>query len=169
MRFRWRVSALTHKSLTDIVRRPIRSLLVTLGIVIGVAGLTTINVANDALHRALAYTADETQAANLTFFAQRIDPAVLPQLQAVPNVVAVQLSTQHVTRWRIATAPGQVSLTVTAYPDPRHVSVNPFQVTQGQLPGLGEIVMDTSDRIFQWVGIGDRVIVDTPRGPMGLH
>ena len=169
MRFVFRLRALTHKSLADVVRRPARSLLVILGILIGVAGLTAIDVANDALQRALAYTANETQASNITFFAQRIDPDLQSQLAAVPNVAAVQLSTQYATRWQIAQAPGHASLTITAYPNLRQVAVNPFQVTQGHLPGVGEIVMDTSDSVFQPVAVGDTVTVETPHGPVALR
>ncbi|HEX9413290.1 MAG TPA: ABC transporter permease, partial [Ktedonobacterales bacterium] len=165
----FRLGALTRKSLADVVRRPARSLLVTLGIVIGVAGLTAINVANDAMHRALEYTSNETQASNITLYARHIDPTLLPALSAVPNVAAVQLSTQYTTRWQIAQAPGHAALSITAYSDLRHIALNPFQLTQGQLPGLGEIVMDTSDGVFQAVAVGDTVTVEAPDGPRDLR
>ena len=39
----------------------------------------------------------------------------------------------------------------------------------GHLPGPGEIVMDTSSRIFQPVAIGDTVSVETARDPVMLR
>ena len=40
------VSPLAHKALRDVSRRKLRTLLVVIGIVVGVAGLTAINVAS---------------------------------------------------------------------------------------------------------------------------
>ena len=163
------LGALTHKSLADILRRPVRSLLVILGIVVGVAGLTAINFADNMVSSALNYTADVTRAANITIYAKQIDPALLTKLAAVPNVTAAQLATSYATRWQIAQTPGHANLSITAYADLSHVTLNPFQITQGRLPGVGEIVMDTSDSTFQPIAVGDTVTVDSSHGPTVLR
>jgi hypothetical protein len=44
--------ALTRKSIADVTRRRLRTILVVLGIAVGVLGLTAINIASDALNSA---------------------------------------------------------------------------------------------------------------------
>src|SRR5215472_18723807 len=85
------LSARLRKSLADVTRRKGRTLLVVLGIFIGVAGLTAINVTDDTLVSAFAFT-QGYQAAQPDFqlTVDKLDPALLPTLQAVTNVKAVQ-------------------------------------------------------------------------------
>src|SRR5215469_3854305 len=93
--------ALTKKAMTDVWRRPVRSVLVILGIMIGVAGLTAINVANTAIYNALSYTSNESQAANIYIDTKSVDPSLLAPVAATPNVAAAQLATIYITRWQV--------------------------------------------------------------------
>ncbi len=159
--------ALTKKAITDVWRRPVRSVLVILGIMIGVAGLTAINVANSAIYSALSYTSNESQVPNIYISARSVDPSLLAQVAATPNVKTAQLATRYNTRWQVPQ--GHVNLNITAYADLTHVTLNPFQITKGRLPAAGEIVMESSDNTLQHVAIGDSVTVDTPHGPTALR
>ena len=53
------LTPLTQKAIRDISRRKVRTLLVVLGIVVGVAGLTAINITAHALTAAFAFSASE--------------------------------------------------------------------------------------------------------------
>ncbi|HKD74535.1 MAG TPA: FtsX-like permease family protein, partial [Ktedonobacterales bacterium] len=159
--------ALTKKAMADVWRRPVRSVLVILGIMIGVAGLTAINVANTAVYSALSYTSNESQAANIYIDTKSVDPSLLAPVAATSNVAAAQLATIYITRWQVPQ--GHVNLHITAYADLTHVTLNPFQITKGRLPGAGEIVMESSDNALQHVAVGDTVTVETPHGPTALR
>ncbi len=161
-------SPLFHKALADVLRRPVRTILVLLGILIGVMGLTAINVTNDAITGALNYSANETRAANIIFYTQSVDPALAPQLAALPNVQDLQLVTSESTRWQVPAAPGHVNINIAAYADPTHVTVDPFQVTSGRLPNSGEIALDFTDSTLSPVELGDTITVDGANGPVRL-
>ncbi len=163
------MGALTRKAVADVLRRPARTLLVILGIVIGVFGLTAINVSNDTVYSALAYTASETNVANVTFDTRGVSAAILPDLAAIPHVQTVQVASGYATRWQVAAAPGHVNLDILAFPDEQHIALNAFQVTTGTLPGPGEIVMEFSDSAYQAVQVGDMITVDSPNGPVSLR
>jgi putative ABC transport system permease protein len=166
---RFPFSALTRKSLADVTRRKGRTVLVVLGILIGVFGLTAINVAAGGLANAFAYSASKTATDDIDLAVQSVDPSLVSALRAVPNVKTVQFDTFYSTRWQIAAAPGHVNMTIVSYPDLDHVQLNPFQLSAGRLPGPGEIVMESSDRGLQNVEVGDTVTVSTPYGPQQLR
>ncbi|HEY6406817.1 MAG TPA: hypothetical protein VIY29_05050 [Ktedonobacteraceae bacterium] len=89
-------SALARKSIADVTRRRLRTLLVVLGIAIGVLGLTAINVASDALSASLSFSANRSSAPDLSFSVQAVDSSLASTLAAVPNVKAVQFDTQYI-------------------------------------------------------------------------
>ena len=80
----------------------------------------------------------------MSVFADHIDPALPSAVQDLPNVRVVQLLTFYLTRWKVSAPPGHVNMFITAYQDFNHVAIYPFQVTSGRLPGVGEIVMESS-------------------------
>ncbi|HEY6412031.1 MAG TPA: FtsX-like permease family protein [Ktedonobacteraceae bacterium] len=155
-------SALARKSIADVTRRRIRTLLVVLGIAIGVLGLTAINVASDALSASLAFSANRSSAPDLSYSVQAADSSLAPALSAVPNVKAVQFDTQYNTRWR--TPSGPISIGIVAKADFHNVKINTFELNAGRLPGPGEIVMESSDRTLHNFVIGDKVTIETPQG-----
>src|SRR5258706_6939768 len=59
------LGASLRKSLADVTRRKGRTLLVALGIFIGVCGLTAINVTDDTLVNAFAFTRSEEHTSEL--------------------------------------------------------------------------------------------------------
>jgi putative ABC transport system permease protein len=159
--------ALTRKAIADVLRRPARSLLVILGITIGVFGLTAINIANDTVFSALSYTASVANVSNATFDTAGVDSSIVPTIAALPGVTGAQVATQYATRWQVAT--GHVNIAITAYQDNQHIALDAFQVTTGSQAGPGEIVMDFSDSSFQPVHVGDTVTVDAPHGTATLR
>jgi len=79
-------SARLRKSLADVTRRKWRTLLVTLGIFIGVFGLTVINSVEDTLINAFAYTRGyQATQPDFQMTVDRLDPALPPTLRGLPG------------------------------------------------------------------------------------
>ena len=163
------ISALTRKSLADVTRRKGRTILVVLGIMIGVAGLTAINVAAGTLGADFQFSASQTARSNISFDVKGIDPSLAPVLASVPNVTSVQLWSFDETRWKVVATPGHVNMGIYGANDLAHLRINPFQLISGHYPGSGEIVMEASDQGLQAIHLGDTVTVDTPHGPTDLR
>jgi putative ABC transport system permease protein len=163
-------SASLRKSFADVTRRKGRTLLVVLGIFIGVFGLTAINTAEDALFAALTFSqSGQASEPNIILDVDHLDPALLPMLQSVAGVETVQYQTVFNTQWHVSQAPGHIPMGVVSYPDLRHVPLTPFQLTSGRYPNAGEIVMEYGDLGLQSFTVGDTVTVDTPQGTAQLR
>jgi putative ABC transport system permease protein len=164
------MSASLRKSLADVTRRKGRTLLVVLGIFIGVFGLTAITVTQDQLFAAFAYSVgSQATQPDLIVDVDRLDPQLVPALLVVPNVKQVQEETTLSTQWHVSRAPGHVDLTIISYPNLQHVPLTPFELTNGRYPGAGEIVMEYGDVAIQPFTIGDLVTVDTAQGTARLR
>src|SRR6266699_1124024 len=164
------LSASLRKSLTDVTRRKGRTLLVVLGIFIGVFGLTAITITQDQLFAAFAFiVGSQATQPDLIVDVDRLDPQIVPALLAVPNVKRVQEETTLTTQWHVSRAPGHVDLTIISYPDLQHIPLTPFELTSGRYPGAGEIVMEYGDVAIQPFIIGDLVTVDTAHGTARLR
>jgi putative ABC transport system permease protein len=155
-------------SLANVTRRPGRTLLVALSLFIAVAGLTALNTTQDALASAFAFTAGlNSTFPDIDMRVDALDPALLPQIAVLPNVRAAQYQSIYQTSWQISDVLA-VDLVIVAYPDPRHVALGGFQLTDGRYPGLGEIVLDAGDQALHPVAIGDTVMVQTAAGAAQL-
>jgi putative ABC transport system permease protein len=154
----------------DITRRKGRSVLIILGILIGVLGLTTLNEAADLIGNAFFYSTDVTAIPNITCLVSSLPPSIATALTRLPNVALAQPRTIYLTLWH---HPGQANadvLQITASQNPQHLQLGAFQLTSGRMPGPGEIVMDESDRGLQPLALGSMVTVDTPDGQhVSLH
>jgi ABC-type antimicrobial peptide transport system permease subunit len=152
------LSARLRKSLTDVTRRKGRTLLVVLGIFIGVAGLTAINVTDDTLVGAFAFTRGyQTTQPDFQLTVDRLDPALLPALHSVAGVKAAQYISTFSACWRPVPTGCSVSIDLYSAPDLQHIPITPFQLTAGRYPGPGEIVMEQGDQSLHSVNIGDVV------------
>jgi putative ABC transport system permease protein len=160
-------SAIIRKARADVMNRPGRTFLAILGIMIGILGLTAINVASEAVNAILANGNDRGTSPNMSFSVFSVDPTLSSTLAKLPNVLAVQIDTHYQTRWHVTTK--TVPLTIIGYQDLRHIRLSPFRLTSGRLPGDGEIVMEESDSQIQPVAVGDMVTVDTAHGPIQLR
>ncbi|HLJ81227.1 MAG TPA: ABC transporter permease, partial [Ktedonobacterales bacterium] len=147
-----------RKSLTDVTRRKGRTLLVVLGIFIGVFGLTAINFTDDTLVSAFAFTRGyQATQPDFQMTVDRLDPVLRPALQAASNVKAVQYVSSFSACWQPANTGCNVSMDIFSSPDLQHIPITPFQLTAGRYPGTGEIVMEQGDQSLHGVNIGDIV------------
>jgi putative ABC transport system permease protein len=156
-----------RKALADVTQRKGRTVLVILGILIGVMGLTAVNTANDVIGGAFIYSHDQSTSPDMTFAGPVIDPFIAHTLLQIPNVAKVQFRSEYHTNWQVRT--GSVSLQINGYTDFQHIQLGTFQLSSGRLPGSGEIVMESSDSAFQPVALGDTVAITTSRGTASLR
>jgi ABC-type antimicrobial peptide transport system permease subunit len=144
--------------------------MVAVGIFIGVFGLTSINVTQDTISSAVAFTVgSQANQPDVVMNVDRLDPALLPAMRAVENVKEVQYETDLYTLWRVSKAPGYASMKIVSYPDLQQVPLTPFELVSGRYPGAGEIAMEYGDSAIQAVGLGDTVTVDTTQGTAQLR
>ena len=152
------MNANLKKSFADVTRRKGRTLMVTLGVFIGVLGLTGVNFIQQTLLSAFTYsTGAAANSPDITLMVNRLDPTLAPTLAAVPNVQAVQMQSVFAAQWRISATPGQAPITIVSYPDLQQAPITPFQLASGRYPGAGEIVLEYGDQELQPVAIGDTV------------
>ena len=156
------------KALADVTRRRGRTLLVALGIFIGVFGLVGINFTEDTLFSAIAFTYSGAQP-DFIMTVSTLDPALLPALKSTSNVTAVQYQASFETQWHVSQAPGVLPITIKSYPDLQHIPITPFQLVTGRLPGPGEIDMEYGDLGLQSFAVGNSVTVDGTQGATPLR
>ncbi|HEV2238793.1 MAG TPA: FtsX-like permease family protein [Ktedonobacterales bacterium] len=156
-------------ALVNVTRRKGRTLLVTLSLFIGVAGLTALNVTQDALVSAFAYSAGlRSSFPDVVVQVDALDDSVLPAIAALPNVRAAQAQSNYQTSWQISDSQA-VDLVIDSYPDLRHITLGGFELTAGRYPGAGEIVLDAGDQTLHPVAIGDTITVQSAAGAVPLH
>ena len=156
-----------RKALADVTQRKGRTVLVILGILIGVLGLTAVNTANDVIGGAFIYSHDQSASPDMIFTGPVIDPSVVGTVLHIPNVAKVQLRSEYHSNWH--TTMGSASIQINGYTDLQHIQLGTFQLTSGRLPGTGEIVMDSRDSAVQPVAIGDTVTITTAGGTASLR
>ena len=134
--------ALTRKSLADVTRRKGRTLLMILGILTGVLGITAVTQASDQLGGAFFYSTDPQAVPNIVIRVNTLPASSVSTIQHIPDVQQLQLRTVYVTPWQFAGQAENYALQIFAYADMQHIQLWPFQITDGRLPGRGEIVPD---------------------------
>src|SRR5260370_2128219 len=139
------LTPVTQTAIRDIQRRKLRTLLVVLGIVVGVAGLTAINITSHALTAAFAFSASERAISDISISLVSVDPSVAAQIQALPNVKVVQVQSFYSTRWTGSVAPGHVNMGITPYHNLEDVKLFPFQLPSARRPGARALVIEPSN------------------------
>src|SRR5260370_13619420 len=148
------------KAFKDVTRRKLRTTLTVLGIAGGVLGLTGINVASSRLKASIAYTNDLSAHPDISFVTSPSSPSLAQTLAAQPNVRAAQAETQAFGRWAIPS--GHYSLAIIGVADPGAVQIGTFQVSEGQLPGAGGILLESCDRSAAPVNTAHTTTVQLP-------
>ena len=157
--------ALTRKSLADVTRRKGRTLLMILGILIGVLGITAVTQASDQLGGAFFYSTDPQAVPNIDIEVNALPASVASTIQHIPDVEQFQVRTVYTTPWRFAGQAENYTLQIFAYADMQHIQLWPFQITSGRLPGRGEIVLDTRNLQEGYPAtLGGTVSVTAPDG-----
>jgi putative ABC transport system permease protein len=151
------MSVSTRKAISGVTRRKGRTILMILGIFIGVLGLTAINGANDLFGKDLQNGIGNSF--DLFFSLESAPPALVTQMEHTSNVAAMQPRTAYKTTWHLAGNGGTTPFEIL-----QHIQAGMLQLISGRLPGPGEIAMDTNDTTYSPVALGDTVTVNTPNG-----
>jgi len=162
-------SIVLRKALADVTQRKGRTVLVILSILIGVLGLTAVNIANDEIGGAFIYSHDQSASPDMVFSGPVIDPSAVGIVLHMPNVAKVQLRSEFHSNWHTTNGTGSASIQINGYTDLQHIQLCTFQLTSGRLPGTGEIVMDSRDSVVQPVALGNTVTIDTSSGTASLR
>jgi putative ABC transport system permease protein len=162
------ISVLNRKAIADVTRRKGRTILMILGIFIGVLGLTAVNGANDLFGKDL--NSAISSSFDVFFAVDNLPSTLITKLEKANNVTALQLRTTYATTWHLPDSAGTTPFQLYGYADLQHVQVGTLQLISGRLPGPGEIAMDTSDQLYAPVALGDTVKVNIPGGQqVALH
>ena len=156
------MSVLNRKAIADVTRRKGRTILMILGIFIGVLGLTAVNGANDLFGKDL--NSAISSSFDVFFAVDNAPPALIAKLEITGNVAALQQRATYATTWNLPGKAGTTPFQLYGYADLQHIQVGTLQLTSGRLPGPGEIAMDTSDQSYAPVAIGDTIRVHIPGG-----
>ena len=149
------MAVLVTKTRRDFGARRLRSVLLLIGIVIGVSGVVAIAYTSRNLARAqsLAYvSANQTDA----FISVRQFPTQLINvLQATDNVAAAESRVADYLQW--SNGGPYRDILVYGVHDFENVTINRPVLVEGHWPGTGEATLDTSARQLQPVQIGDTI------------
>jgi putative ABC transport system permease protein len=148
---------LYKKSIKDVTQRKLRAVLTVLGIGIGVLGLTAIDITQGQISRAIQYSEDATGLPDLTFYTAPTTPALADTMRTRHNVKTVEAAGVADTEWRIPS--GHKPLQIFGFQYLRNHQLNRFELTSGNWPAPGQILMESSNSGLSSVGAGDRVTV----------
>ncbi len=139
------MNALTRKAVADVTRRVGRTILMVLGIMIGVMGITAVNQANSQIGGTFLYNTDPTAVPSITMIADtsRLPASTMAAIERLPAIEKIQLRTLYSAPWQFAGRSADHTLQLFAYPDVNAIQLSPFQIISGRFPGPGEIVLDT--------------------------
>lgn len=143
------------KTMRDLTRRPLRTLLTVAGVVLGIAAFVGISTTGYNLTRAQQATYASTAQPDITAFVAQASPGLLNLVQRRDNVAAVDSRAVQYTR--ITAGRNWVSTKLIGIDDFSSVRLDVPILVAGRWPGRGEIALDVTTRSLLQVDIGDLV------------
>lgn len=147
------------KNLRDIQRRPLRTVLTMLGVLLGVAGVVAISYTGRNLAEAQRQTYANTRQPDITAFASQLSPTLVDLVARRDNVTAVDTQAVHITR--ASTGEGWVNTRLVGIEDFDAMRLDAVQLVSGRFPGRGEVAFDTSATKLTPIQIGDLVALQS--------
>ncbi|HEV8193112.1 MAG TPA: FtsX-like permease family protein [Ktedonobacterales bacterium] len=155
------MNALMKKSVKDVTRRKLRTLLTVIGIAVGIAGLAAINIASSQLDASFRYATEAASQPDIQFFTAPAPSALAAELARQPNVTQVEGRDSVSTRWHLPSS--RYPFAVTGIADFGAMQFDEITLVEGQLPQAGQILLESSDRSITPLRVGDAVTL-TVRG-----
>jgi putative ABC transport system permease protein len=153
---------LLTKALRDIQRRPLRTVLTVIGIMLGVAGLVAINHTGHNLADAQRETYAGARQPDFTLFVSQISPTLRDLVARQENVQAVD--TRMVRTTRTSAGAGWFSTRLVGVEDFGNITLSEMQLISGRYPGRGEVVYDIGAQEVLDLEIGDTVALQRSGG-----
>ncbi|HEY0755670.1 MAG TPA: FtsX-like permease family protein [Ktedonobacteraceae bacterium] len=159
------MNALTHKAVADVTRRAGRTLLMVLGILLGVMGITAVNQANSQIGGTFLYNTNPTAIPTITMIADTstLPVSTLATIGHLPAIEKLQVRGLYSAHWQFEGRNADHTMQFFAYPDANTIQLSPFQVVSGRLPSAGEVVLDTRNLQEGYpAALGDTIAVAAP-------
>lgn len=153
---------LLTKALRDIQRRPLRTVLTIVGIMLGVAGLVAINHTGHNLADAQRETYAGARQPDATIFVSQISPTLADLIARQDNVQTVD--TRMVRTTRTSAGRGWFSTRLIGVEDFQNIALSEMQIIEGRYPGRGEVVYDFGAQDVLGLDIGDTVALQRSGG-----
>lgn len=150
------------KAFRDVQRRPLRTILTIVGIVLGVAGLVAINHTGHNLANAQRETYAGARQPDFTVFASQISPTLLDVIARQENVETVD--TRMVRSSRTSAGAGWFSTRLVGVEDFQNIRLSEMNLVEGRYPGRGEVVYDFAAQEVLGIEIGDTVALQRTGG-----
>lgn len=95
------MNALTRKAVADVTRRVGRTILMVLGIMIGVMGITAVNQANSQIGGTFLYNTDPTAIPSITMIADtsRLPASTMASIERLPAIEKIQVRAVYSATW----------------------------------------------------------------------
>jgi len=143
------------KNLRDIQRRPLRTVLTVVGVLLGVAGVVAISFTGRNLASAQKQTYAGTRQPDLTAFVSNLSPTLVGLIERRDNVAVAD--TRSVQYTRASVGDGSVSTQLIGVADFNSVKLSTLELVSGRYPGRGEVAFDVTATKLLRLHIGELV------------
>ncbi|HDN79699.1 MAG TPA: FtsX-like permease family protein, partial [Chloroflexi bacterium] len=143
------------KAYRDVLRRPLRTLLTTLGILVGVGGIVAIATTAQGLPQAQEAAFHHSSYASITVWVHDAPARLKRGIENIPNVKAAELRNTYYTRWSLGNTWRDVYFI--GVPDFTQMEVNKLTLLEGRFPGPDECVVEVSAAEFFGIEPGQRI------------
>jgi putative ABC transport system permease protein len=150
------------KAFRDVQRRPLRTVLTIIGIMLGVAGLVAINHTGHNLADAQRETYAGARQPDFTVFVGQLPPTLQDVVARQDNVQTVD--TRMVRTTRTSAGTGWFSTRLIGVEDFQNILLSEMQLIEGRYPGRGEVAYDIGARELLDLEIGDTVALQRTGG-----
>lgn len=145
-----------HKSINDIRRRKIRSLLTILGIFIGVAGIVAIVATAQNMTEAQRYNYSNSSQDDMSWWVWNIPPNAEYAVQQLPNVAEVMRRGEFNTQFKVGYRWN--ALLIFGIDDYSNIPIDKMNFIVGRPPRTGEIAFEDSvHQLVPGLQIGDTI------------
>lgn len=150
------------KNLRDIQRRPLRTVLTVIGVLLGVAGVVAISFTGRNLAAAQQQTYAGTRQPDLTAFVSNLSPTLVDLIAHRDNLAVADTRSMQYTRASVGN--GWVSTQLVGVADFTSVKLSTLELVSGHYPGRGEVVFDITATKLLNLHIGDLVALQPNAG-----
>ncbi len=153
---------LLKKNLRDLQRRPLRTLLTVIGVMLGVAGVVAISFTGRNLAVAQRQTYANTKQPDVTAFVSNLSPTLVGLIERRDNVSVAD--TRSVQYTRMSVGSGWVSTRLVGVSSFTGSELSTLELVDGRYPDRGEVVFDITATKLANLRIGDLVALQPDAG-----
>jgi putative ABC transport system permease protein len=157
-----RMDLLLIKNLRDLQRRPLRTVLTVIGVLLGVAGVVAISFTGRNLAVAQRQTYASTKQPDITAFVSNLSPTLVGLIERRDNVAVADTRSVQFTRMSVGN--GWVSTRLVGVPSFTNANLSTLELVSGRYPERGEVVFDITATKLANLHIGDLVALQPDAG-----